>query len=176
MAHNDYISRKNTPKKNPYKKNQASQDDKFSLKNKLILLSTLILIGGFTYFLWNIKDKAPVEKIPQIIVKQEEVVLPEKHEEKWGFMQDLKNKNVEKGEYDGENKTHPTPYEIRCASFKSIERAESLKAQIAFTGLSAKIKKVGSWYRVFLDGYENKRATQNDINKLKSNKLYCKIF
>lgn len=177
MAHNDYISRKNSPKKNPYKKNQEPQKNKFSLKNKLILLVTLILVGGFAYFLWGIKDKKPVDIKPEITVeKKPEVILPEKHEEKWGFMQDLKNKSVEQSEYNIENNNHPKAYQVRCASLKSSERAESLKAQIAFTGLSAKVKKIGSWYRVFIDGYQNKREAQNDINTLKRNKIYCKIF
>lgn len=180
MAHNDYISRKNTPKKNPYKKNQEPPENKFSLKHKVILLIILILAGSFAYFLWVIKDKTPINAQPQnkqtLVEQKPKVVLPEKHEEKWDFMQDLKNKNVEQSEYNIESNNHPKPYQVRCASFKSSERAESLKAQIAFTGLSAKVKKIGSWYRVFIDGYQNKREAQNDINKLKQNKIYCKIF
>lgn len=181
MAQQDFIGQKGPSKKNPYKKQQEIPAARFSLKNKFILLCTVILIALFGYGLWSLKNTAPAEttETKKEKVKKTEktaVVLPEKHEEKWQFMQDLKHKEVEQSEYESNNNKHPDPYDVRCASFKSNERAQSLKAQIAFTGIAAKVKKVGSWYRVYSGPYESKRLAQNDINKLKRNKIDCKIF
>ena len=73
------------------------------------------------------------------------------------------------------------PYKMQCASFKTMKQAEILKANIAFTGLSAQIaKSVGTkstYYKVFLGPYDKKRDAERDKHKLKNNKINgCQIW
>jgi cell division protein FtsN len=182
MAHQDYISRasKNTKRKNPYKKEPVAQKTGVSLKTKTIILFTVVLITGFAYFLWTIKTNNPVQtpetSTPTKQIKT--VELPEPPKEKWEYMEDLKNKQVEVGQYET-NKNGP--YQMQCGSFRTLKQAEVLKANIAFTGISSQIRKVkgtsGIWYKVILGPYDRKRLAENDKHKLRNNKInYCQIW
>lgn len=182
MTHQDYISRSKAKNKknNPYKKGADNASAGMPIKVKLIGLFTLIAIAGFTYFLWSIKDNTSTElATPQkTVTTKSGQTLPSPPEEKWAYVKELENKEVEVGEYEVTNKG---PYKMQCGSFKTYEQADVLKAQIAFTGLEAQISaakgSTGTWYKVFLGPYPRKRLAEKDKHKLKNNNVnHCQIW
>ena len=146
MAHQDYVSRSQNKKKSPYKTKAAPQPT-FTLKLKLTLLLVVILIAGFGYGLWSIKDNKPLvtpEKTVQVASKEvTDKSLPTPPKEKWAYVDDLKSKEVEVGEYEVKNKG---PYKMQCGSFRTQKQAEVLKATIAFTGLTSQISSAKGRY------------------------------
>lgn len=182
MAHQDYISRSksNSKKKSPYKK-KPEPVPTVSSKTKLIALFLLIALPCFAYLLWSIKDKEPEIIVPvktnkKVIKKAAE--LPKPPEEKWTYVDDLKSKEVEVGEY---KVTQKGPYKMQCGSFKTRKQAEALKAKIAFAGLEALVgESVGTsstWFKVYLGPYPKKREAEKDKHKLKNNSIHgCKIW
>ncbi|WP_338078273.1 SPOR domain-containing protein [Arsenophonus endosymbiont of Bemisia tabaci] len=42
---------------------------------------------------------------------------------------------------------------VQCGSFKNLEQAESVKANLAFSGLESRISSTESWHRVVLGPY-----------------------
>ncbi len=65
---------------------------------------------------------------------------------------------------------------MQCGSFLKYEQADTLKAQIAFTGLTAEIKQTEekdgkTWFRVVLGPYKTKRAADADNHRLQAAKI-----
>jgi cell division protein FtsN len=180
MAHQDYVSRSRVKnkKQSPYKKNVEPAQGA-SLKVKLIAIFLVIALPSFGYLLWSIKDKQPAAVVvPEVIKVKKTTELPELPQEKWTYVDDLKSKQVEVGQYEVKNKG---PYKMQCGSFRTRKQAESLKAKIAFTGLEAQVgESVGStstWYKVYLGPYDKKRKAEKDKHKLKNNAIHaCKIW
>jgi cell division protein FtsN len=183
MAHQDYVTRPRTPKKksNPYQKKQAEVAVGIPFKTKLIAVILLLALSAFGYFLWSIKDiKTPTVE-QQVESSNEEsnaTQLPTPPKEKWQYMEQLKSKEVEVGEYAVEEKG---PYKMQCGSFKTQKQAEVMKANIAFSGLSAQISaskgSTGTWHKVYLGPYEKKRSAEKDKHKLNSNNIStCQIW
>jgi len=183
MSNQDYIARTPAKKKknNPYKKNTPPPAPKLSVKNKLIGFIIIILIAAFVYSLWFLKTspetKAPIKTVttaPATKVTN----LPEPPKEKWTYVENLKTKEIEVGQYEVKKKG---PYRLQCGSFKTTGRAETLKATIAFMGLEALIKKSigsnGTWYKVILGPYERKRLAEQDKHKLRNNNVNrCQVL
>lgn len=68
-------------------------------------------------------------------------------------------------------------YIMQCGASKALEKAEALKAQIAFIGLQAKVSEKNNWYRVQLGPYSSKRAAESDRHKLQNNDFNdCRIW
>lgn len=184
MAPQDYVSRSRTSaKKNtPYQKKTQEVIPGVPLKTKLISLFTLLGISVFGYALWTIKDNAAV---PSTVIapqhkpqKSADNALPEVPEEKWAYMNELKTKQVEISEYEVKQ---TGPYQMQCGSFRTEKQADRLKAQIAFTGLEATIKRSQGkkflYYKVILGPYPRKRLAEKDKHKLKNNKVnHCVIW
>jgi len=188
MANQDYISRPPVKKKknNRRGKKPIKKTTTMSLKAKLISLLLLILIGAFSYGLWSLKTdpstKTPlndsIKKVVKVEAAKKEKTLPEPPKEKWTYVKDLENQDIDGGKYTVEEKG---PYKMQCGSFKTQKQAETLKARIAFVGLEAQIKSVsgqnGTWHKVFLGPYPRKRLAENDKHKLKRNNInYCQIW
>lgn len=188
MAPQDYISRTNNKKKSPYKKNAEQVDNSVSIKVKFIGLITLAAITGFGYFLYSIKDNTPVQPSNNASGSQQTVTeqkasqganLPKPPEEKWQYIDQLKaGSQVEPGEYEVE---HRGPYKMQCGSFRTLAQANSMKAKMAFSGLSAKVSESkgsnGTWFKVFLGPYPRKRLAEIDKHKLKNNGITtCQIW
>lgn len=179
MAHQDYVSKPKNKRQSPYKK-KAKPAPRISFKTKVIAFFLLLALPCFGYLLWTIKDKKPenVPAQPPKTVKEKTTELPKPPEEKWTYVDDLKSKEVEVGEY---NVTQKGPYKMQCGSFKTRKQAEILKAKIAFTGLEAQVSKfVGTsatWFKVYLGPYPKKRGAEKDKHKLKNNSIHgCKIW
>jgi len=188
MANQDYVSRSPAKKKKNTRngKKSAKNTSGIPLKAKLISLLLVILIGAFTYALWSLKTD-PSTKTPLVVpvkvidakkqpYKANE--LPKPPKEKWTYVKDLENKEIEVGQYEVKEKG---PYKMQCGSFRTQKQAETLKARIAFAGLEAQVKGVtgknGAWYKVFLGPYPRKRLAEKDKHKLKRNNInYCQIW
>jgi cell division protein FtsN len=193
MPNQDYISR--SPKKNKAKKKSTTQKKTnanvkptLPLKSKLIILLTFLLIAGFSYGLWSLKTapstKVPLSEITKPIKNSSTTTekktdsLPKPPKEKWSYVKDLEEKEVEVGQYEVKDKG---PYKMQCGSFKTQKQAEILKAKIAFSGLESTVQKAqgtnGTWYKVILGPYPNKRLAEKNKNNLKRNNInHCIIL
>jgi cell division protein FtsN len=175
MAHKDYVARGRSKK-------QAPPEPKPSLPWLRIII-TLILVAGFSYFLWSIKGTAPQkisnETISTEQANNEEDTLPDIPEEEWEFIKSLPEYTVEI-----EQKAQDQPIVRRlmqCGSFRKNEQAHELKAKIAFQGLEAQVRSSkgssGLWYRVILGPYDSKRLAEKDRHTLQRSKIIgCKIW
>ncbi len=183
MSNQDYISRTPSKKKASARKKQSStpENQAISVKTKIIVVLVLFLVPAFVYSLWSLKT-APQTKTPLVENTTSKTnntkVLPKPPKEKWTYVKDLENKEVEVGKYQIKQNG---PYKMQCGSFKTTHKAEVLKAQIAFTGLEAQVQsakgKSRTWYKVVLGPYPNKRLAEKDKNKLKKNNInYCQIW
>jgi cell division protein FtsN len=175
MSNQDYIARTPAKKKknNPYKKNTTPPAPKATAKAKFIGLVVIILLAAFCYGLWLLKTspktKVPNDSVPTV-TETKETHLPEPPKEKWTYVENLKTKEIEVGQYEV---TQKGPYRLQCGSFKTTGRAETLKATIAFVGLESFVKKSvgsnGTWYKVMLGPYARKRLAEQDKHKLRNN-------
>ncbi|MFQ3193487.1 MAG: cell division protein FtsN, partial [Colwellia sp.] len=115
MAHQDYVSRAQNKKKSPYKSKVAPKPT-FTVKFKLILLLAILLIGGFSYGLWAIKDNKPSTSPVKVVKEAARVVkekaLPAPPKEIWAYVDNLQSKEVEVGKYEVKDKG---PYKMQCA-------------------------------------------------------------
>jgi cell division protein FtsN len=183
MSNQDYIARTPAKKKknNPYKKNTPPPAPKLAVKTKLVCLIIIILIAAFGYGLWFLKTSPKTKEPIQTVTTTsptKETSLPKPPKEKWTYVENLKTKEIEVGQYEV---TKKGPYRLQCGSFKTTERAETLKATIAFVGLEATIKKSigsnGTWYKVILGPYARKRLAEQDKHKLRNNSVNrCQVL
>ena len=182
MAHQDYVSRSRSSKKksNPYQNKPADVARVIPLKVKIIALFLILALVGFGYLLWSLKNITPQEPTQPVNKTGESKVapLPTPPKEKWQYIEELKSKEIEVGEYAIKDRG---PYKMQCGSFKTRKQAEVMKATIAFSGLSALISAVkgknGTWHKVYLGPYEKKRSAEKDKHKLSSNNIStCQIW
>lgn len=57
---------------------------------------------------------------------------------------------------------------VQCGSFKAVDQAESIRAQLAFEGIESRITTGGGWNRVVLGPYSGKAAADKALQRLKS--------
>lgn len=103
--------------------------------------------------------------------------LPPPPKEDWDYVKTLPNKEVKVTAK--EQVVSEIPYIMQCGAYKKMSQAESRKLDIAFQGISSKIrKKEGSnWYRVVLGPYKFKREAEKDKHKLQKAKIEpCAIW
>lgn len=191
MATKDYVKRgrsaKSAPtkaKSSPSKKRKKTTPAEFPAKWAVVaVFSALGLITGLFFVT---KDKVitepelqpktaivtPVVTTPK--VSKNESPLPPKPEEKWRYIQELENKKVivpvlTPKQVAAADKP-VRPYLLQCGAYHTRAQAEKRKAMVAFQGLNSQIKvstnDKGTWYRVVLGPYKNKRLAMDDQNKL----------
>lgn len=181
MASKDFInSSPNRSKNRKSSKDQQGSTSLFSFKQKIVAFITIVGIGAGGFGLWKLSQVEPLEESSQQPKPTRKVEsLPEPPEEKWDYIEDLKNKEVAAtSEYEV---TKKGPYQMQCGSFKSLSQAQQLKANIAFSGIESQIRKTngsnGVWYKVILGPYSKKREAERDKHKLKNNNInYCQIW
>ncbi len=184
MSNQDYITRRPAKKKknNPIKKKAVEQKPNNNTKSKLIITTVILLVAGFSYGLWFLKTspstKTPHNSAEIKVLEKKVATLPEPPKEKWQYVDDLKHKEVEVGEYEVKQNG---PYKMQCGSFKKQSQAESLKAKMAFAGIESQIQtahgKSSTWYKVVLGPYTRKRAAEQDKHKLRKNNINgCQIW
>lgn len=80
-----------------------------------------------------------------------------------------------KTEAKTEAKTEKEPKEksqrwvIQCGSFKAMDQAESIRAQLAFGGIESRITTSGGWNRVMLGPYASRAIADKSLQNLRSN-------
>jgi len=105
--------------------------------------------------------------------------LPVLGEEEWAYIDSLPDYSVEVDAIGPKQSSQDSI--LQCGSFRTIERAETLRAKIAFQGLESRIIKSdgrnGIWYRVVLGPYERKREAERQRHQLRSANINeCKIW
>ncbi|UJF19242.1 SPOR domain-containing protein [Vibrio sp. SS-MA-C1-2] len=111
--------------------------------------------------------------------RQESDNLPPKPTEKWSYIEELENKEVTVEAVDKTGSTHR--YLMQCGAYKSKDQAEQRKAMIAFQGLNSQVKAStgtkGTWYRIILGPYPQKRKAEQDRHTLQRAKITpCAIW
>ncbi|MGK2888336.1 MAG: cell division protein FtsN [Candidatus Malihini olakiniferum] len=56
---------------------------------------------------------------------------------------------------------------VQCGSFKTLEPAESVRAQLAFTGIESRIASSGGWNRITLGPYKDRATAEKMLSRLK---------
>ncbi|WP_371195722.1 SPOR domain-containing protein [Glaciecola sp. SC05] len=186
MAQTDYVSRgqkrnKKAPKKAP------------TPWLKIILAITAVLIFAYAlYLLQKTPADSPVieeQSISQPAEQSADVEvanslmdkdpLPVLGEEEWAFIDALPEYSVEIDIPDTEDSDRQ--YIMQCGSFRTTERAQELRAQLALQGLEAQMLQSdgqnGRWYRVVLGPYDRKRMAERDRHQARRGNINnCKIY
>lgn len=75
--------------------------------------------------------------------------------------------NVHKTEKKSEQKISQR-WILQCGSFRSIDQAESIRAQLAFSGIESRITAEGGWNRVVLGPYTSRTNTDKMLQRLRN--------
>jgi cell division protein FtsN len=185
MAQKDYIKRKPTPRKKDAQSTRRKAPAKATTSTmmpKIKIGLAVLLLAGFAYFLYSIKDDAtvlPPSEQPVKIVTQPDIdeldPLPELPKEEWAFIKSLPGYEVE---VEAEVATSDKRYLMQCGSFKIYDQADSMRATMAFVGLEPQIRGSKSgWYRVILGPYDSKRDAERDRHILQRKNINsCEIW
>lgn len=140
-----------------------------------------LLVGAFAYGLYLLSnDPAPPAQSSKPVSKAKPKAskpLPPPPQEEWEYVKSLPNKEIEVEAKD--LVVSDIPYIMQCGAYKTLKQAEQRKVDIAFQGISSKVrKKEGSnWYRVVLGPYSMKRDAEKDKHKLQRAKIEpCAIW
>lgn len=149
-----------------------------------MLAIVLIAVGGFSYFLFYIDGKAeqnPVATTAKPTKKTEPPTdqLPQVPEKKWQYIDQLRDKEVIVDVPEQQVSTRQ--FRLQCASYKSLNQADGLKAKIAFQGYETQIKQVrgskGDWYQVYLGPFDNRRAAEAVRHRMQRARINgCQIY
>ena len=172
MKNKDYVSQPKRQKRGGPKKPEKAPFPKV----KLLIL--VLLVAAFAYFLFFLKegannaDTAQNSPAPKAKKKAEKTLPPPPDDEEWEFIDELKNKKVTVGTDELKDKG---PFVLRCTTVRSRDRAEALKAKIAFAGHESVVKEYkgtsGMWYRVDLGPYDRKREAEKVRHTMKRNNI-----
>jgi cell division protein FtsN len=175
MKNKDYVSPRN--KKQPRRSNKKQQRKPFPIL-KLAIIG--VAVFGFGYFLSQLSEQPVTEVVDKkqpIEKKVKQSLPPPPEDEEWQFIEELENKQVKVSTEELEDKG---PFIVRCTTVRSRERAEALKAKIAFVGFESQVKEYkgtsGTWYRVDLGPYEKKRTAEKTRHELKRNDIHGCVF
>lgn len=191
MATKDYVTRSQNIRKTGRNKNNQTPVNWFRIVVAILLLS------GFVYglyFLANLEQSdidltdnaTPSSETKNVIEGEHQSLeqltlpsLPKLQEEQWEYIDSLPDFEVEvdtTGPIESDRQ-----YIMQCGSFRTYERADELKAKLAFQGLESRILisdgKNGTWHRVVLGPYDRKRSAERDRHTLRdANIRGCKIW
>jgi len=163
------------PKKSSARKRAAVKKTATNQRIPYLAIIAVVLIIGFIGFFMFGVEKPPAEPTVNKPVQKKVDDLPEKPQPIWEYENTLKTKQITVD--IPEDKGESRPYQMQCASFRAQGDAESLKAKIAFQGLTSQVIKTGNWYRVILGPYERKRLAEKHRHKLQRAKINgCQIW
>lgn len=150
----------------------------------IMLCAVIIAVAGFSYFLFYIDGKA--EQSPQAVVQKVKNKNPDSSDDlpkvpakKWQYIDELKDKEVIVDVPEQQVSTQQ--FRLQCASYKSLNQADGLKAKIAFQGYETHIKRVkgssGNWYQVYLGPFETRRAAESARHRMQRARINgCQIY
>lgn len=210
MAPKDYVKRPQA-KKQPKRRNtrntrSASNVHKGSASWMKIIIA-LLVIAIFVFGLYRLSSvdkgennantnkqtnsdtalnsaKTDARELETVINNESQVFeklpdLPVLGEEEWEYIDALPDYSVEV------DATGPLErgkdFIMQCGSFRTMDRAEALRAKIAFQGLESRILssegKNGTWYRVVLGPFARKRLAEKYRHQLRDADINgCKIW
>ena len=143
-----------------------------SQKPWILIGLVLCVLLAFVYGLWFLRQQAPVVTPPEapapaVTVKKDELP-PKPVAEPYQYIEELKNKEVT---VEVTEQRRSGPAQLQCGSFRQQTQAEAMKAQIAFAGITADVRRTegsnGVWFRVVLGPYESRRIATVDMNRLR---------
>lgn len=176
MKNKDYVSQSKNQKK-PRRTTKTKETKPFPVFK---LAFIVLAVSGFGYFLSHISGQSTVETVDKnqpIEKKSKQSLPPPPDDEEWQFIEELENKQVKVSTEELESKG---PFIVRCTTVRSRDRAEALKAKIAFAGFESEVKEYqgtsGIWYRVDLGPYEKKRTAEKTRHELKRNNIHGCLF
>ncbi len=177
MKNKDYVSQ-NKNQKQSRRANNKKPSRPFPLVKFIIIL---LAVSGFGYFLTQItqapSNSAVSNKPVKAPQKTKQTLPPPPEDEEWQFIEELENKQVNVSTEQLEEKG---PFIVRCTTVRSRERAEALKAKIAFAGFESQVIEhqgtSGLWYRVDLGPYAKKRTAEKTRHELKRNDIHGCVF
>lgn len=108
-------------------------------------------------------------------IEDKSAELEAKSKQDFDFYETLQDMEVviDEEELQQTQERKPVNYLLQLGSFKNIEDAEALKAQVAFMGLSAEIQSVTvnqtQWHRVRIGPYKSGRKADVDKRNLEKN-------
>jgi cell division protein FtsN len=166
MARHDYINK--APRS---KKDKTPPKKAFPF---LLVSLAVLLVGSFAFGLWYVKQHADPDKVKLAqnpvtkATPEPKAELPKAPD----FIQEMKEHEIK---VEVKEMEQGGPYQLVCGSFRAYEQAEALKAQIAFSGLTAEVRRLegknGVWFRVRLGPYSTKRLAESDKNRIKRAKI-----
>ncbi|MGL5334535.1 MAG: SPOR domain-containing protein [Enterovibrio sp.] len=190
MTTKDYVKRAKKVRKTPAKRPVKTVSSPAIRPSSLLATA---LVAGATLFLYQSMRPAPDENVDasalyspkentlslnsafsppadkSTIAQKNEPLLPPKPQEKWTYIKVLENKDVKVNA--NEQELSVRPYLMQCGAFRTEEQAEQRRAGIAFQGLESQIRvsqaASGTWYRVVLGPYPQKRTAERDMNTLR---------
>ena len=176
MANKDYVRRGRSQKKPAPKKSSTRR------KPWRSGLLAIVLAGAFGYGLYILSNDpeppAPVAVKPATKPKPKKTeTIPPPPTEKWDYVDTLPKREIEV--VAKEQEISEIPYIMQCGAYKTMHQAETRKVDIAFQGLTSKIRKKegSSWFRVVLGPYTFKRDAERDRHKLQRAKIEpCAIW
>lgn len=173
MPQKDYV-RASRPKPANSKKATSSRNRRTasnqSSKPWLLIVLTLFVLSIFIYGLWFLKQQpqTPATPSPSPVQQTAKDELPPKPTAEFQYIEELENKEII---VDVPVQQRSVPALLQCGSFRQQNQAEQLKAQIAFAGITADIRRTegsnGIWFRVVVGPYESRRAATADMNRLR---------
>jgi cell division protein FtsN len=178
----DYANRKRPAKRTPQKKKPAPVKKPVPW---LVVLIAVALVGGFVWMLKSIAGKGDSaaqqrQVAPEISATAQPPAepLPQRPEERWEYIEELENREVI---VDVPEREIGPPKVMQCASFRKLDDAQQMRAQIAMVGLESLIRTTdgqnGQWHRVMLGPYETKREAERDRHKLERARIFgCLIW
>lgn len=187
----DYANRSRPPKKKPTAQKKTTKQTKRGASRQrnqkpvpwLVVAVAVALVAGLGWFLTSINgasEQGSTTPPPAAVIAPTDNVngLPEKPEERWQYIEELENKEVE---VDVPERELGPPKLMQCGSFRSSEDAQAMRANIAMVGLESQVRESngnnGRWFRVILGPYESKRDAERDRHKLQRAQIFgCQIW
>ncbi|MBF7071865.1 SPOR domain-containing protein [Glaciecola sp. MH2013] len=121
----------------------------------------------------------PTNKSTSDTETTDSTAIPELGDEEWEFIEGLPSYSVEV-DVEEMPDTGET-WNVRCGSFRELERANNMRASIAMLGYEPQMKKSnnsnGTWHVVFIGPYDMKRKADFDRGKLvKGGLRTCQVW
>lgn len=137
----DYANRKRPPQRKPGGKKGSKKSPERKVPWGIVLLA-IMLVAALVVALRFIAGGNPnapepiTQEVPASQPQPKAEPIPEKPEERWQYIEELENLEVE---VDVPERELGPPKLMQCGSFRKREDAERLKAAIAMQGLESEI-------------------------------------
>lgn len=171
MAQQDFVNKKRVSKA----KKEAKKP--FPVLATIVAITLVGLSGYGLYYITSNSKVAETNTTKVVKTNETNKQKPKPVEPK--FIEEIKNSEVDVEVTEIEQKG---PWRLQCASLRSENDAQTLKAEIAMrTGMIATVNKSdgsnGVWYRVRVEPFDTKRLAESANNKMKQGKLpRCRVY